>query len=263
MKTRHLVAGLLLLLSACVTKPVIETITGKPIPESEVKATILALTRGEWEAFGKQRVYWEDGVEVIKPVGLWEDDKLGSERVAEYWRVLDPNSELTGMNCADPWSAAFISWVMIRAGVDPRQFTRSAAHRDYLKTIIAHADDPDFKFRPRAPADYAPKPGDIICRGRGSTREITDFRSLPDDAELHCDIVVTNAERQARIHRRQCAAVGVAERARGRRGGKARRALVRGHPEPLSRSADAGGVPVIASRKTFEGRIACRHARPR
>jgi hypothetical protein len=82
---------------------------------------------------------------------------------------------------------------MIRAGVDPRQFTRSAAHRDYLKTIIAHVADPAFKLRPRAPVDYAPKPGDIICRGRGSTRKITDFRSLPDDAELHCDIVVTNA----------------------------------------------------------------------
>ena len=193
MKARHLVTGMMLLLSACVTKPLIETITGQPIPEAEVKATILALTRGEWETFGRQRVYWEDGVQVIKPVGLWEDDRLGSERVAEYWRVLDPDSDLTGKDCADPWSAAFISWVMIRAGVDPRQFTRSAAHRDYLKTIIAHAGDPGFKFRPRSPADYAPRPGDIICRGRGSTREITDFHALPGDAELHCDIVVTNA----------------------------------------------------------------------
>ncbi len=193
MKVRHLVAGLALLLSACVTKPAIETITGKPIPESDVKATVLALTRGEWDAFGKQRVYWEDGVQVIKPVGLWEDDRLGSERVAEYWRVLDPESELSGKDCADPWSAAFVSWVMIRSGVDPAQFTRSAAHRDYLRTIVAHADDPDFKFTPRAPIDYAPKPGDIICRGRGSTREITDFHALPVYAELHCDIVVANA----------------------------------------------------------------------
>jgi hypothetical protein len=193
LKARHLVTGMMLLLSACVTKPLIETIMGQPIPESEVKATILALTRGEWETFGRQRVYWEDGVQTIKPVGLWEDDKLGSERVAEYWRVLDPDSDLTGKDCADPWSAAFISWVMIRGGVDPRQFTRSAAHRDYLKTIIAHAGDPGFKFRPRSPADYAPRPGDIICRGRGSTREITDFHALPGDAELHCDIVVTNA----------------------------------------------------------------------
>jgi Uncharacterized protein conserved in bacteria (DUF2272) len=192
-KARPFVAGLTLLLAACVTKPVIETITGKPIPESEVKSTILALTRGEWEAFGKQRVYWEDGVQVIKPVGLWEDDRLGSERVAEYWRVLDPESELSGKDCADPWSAAFISWVMIRSGVDPRQFTRSAAHRDYVRTIVAHADDPAFKFTPRAPADYAPRPGDIICRGRGSTREITDFHALPAGAELHCDIVVANA----------------------------------------------------------------------
>ena len=193
MKIRLLAAGVLLLLSACVTKPVIETITGKPVPESEVKATILALTRGEWEAFGKQRISWEDGVEVIKPVGLWEDDRLGSKRVTEYWRVLDPNSELTGFDCTEPWSAAFVSWVMIRSGVDPEQFTRSAAHRDYVRTIVAHADDPDFKFRPHAPVDYTPRPGDLICRGRGSTRDITDFHALPADAALHCDIVVSNA----------------------------------------------------------------------
>lgn len=193
MKAAVAALGLTLILAACVTKPVIETITGKPIPETEVKATILALTRGEWETFGRQRVYWEDGVQVIKPVGLWEDDRLGSERVAEYWRVLDPDSDLTGQDCDDPWSAAFISWVMIRSGVDPRQFTRSAAHRDYLKTIIAHADDPEFRLKPRSPADYAPRPGDIICRGRGSHRDIGDYRTLPADAALHCDLVVANA----------------------------------------------------------------------
>jgi hypothetical protein len=188
--------GLVLLLSACVTEPAIETITGKPIPESEVKATILALARGEWETFGRQRVYWEDGVQVIKPVGLWEDDRLGSARVAEYWKVLDPDSDLTGQDCDAPWSAAFISWVMIRAGVDPRQFTRSSAHRTYLRTIIAHADDPAFKLTPRAPTDYAPRPGDIICRGRGRDRDIVDYLSLPDGAELHCDLVVANAGRK-------------------------------------------------------------------
>jgi len=187
--------GLAVLVAACVAgRPAIETITGKPIPESEVKATILALTHGEWEAFGKQRIYWEDGVQVIKPVGVWEDDRLGSERVAEYWRVLDPDSGLTGHDCADPWSAAFISWVMIRSGVDPRQFTRSAAHRDYLRTVIAHENDPDFKLRPRSPAAYAPKAGDIICRGRGRNRDITDYRSLPFGAELHCDLVVSNGD---------------------------------------------------------------------
>ncbi len=190
---RRRIVALALLVSACVARPPIETITGKPIPESEVKATILALTRGEWEVFGKQRVYWEDGVQVIKPVGLWEDDRLGSERIAAYWRVLDPDSELTGRDCDDPWSAAFISWVMIRSGVDRRQFTRSAAHRDYLKTVIAHEDDPAFKLRPRSPADYAPRPGDIICRGRGRHRDLAEYRSLPADAELHCDLVVANA----------------------------------------------------------------------
>jgi hypothetical protein len=191
---RPLAIAFALLLSACVTRPPIETITGEPIPESEVKATILALAIGEWETFGRQRVFWEDGVQVIKPVGIWEDDRIGSARVAEYWRVLDPDSSLTGDDCDRPWSAAFISWVMIRSGVDPRQFTRSAAHRDYLRTILAHADDPDFKLKPRAPQDYAPRPGDLICRGRGRHRDIADYLSLPDGARLHCDLVVVNAD---------------------------------------------------------------------
>lgn len=187
-------AMLTMSLSACVTKPVIETMTGKPIPEAEVKQTVLTLTRGEWEAFGRQRVYVEDGVLVIKPVGVWEDDRKGSELVAKYWQILDPDTPLTGQDCDEPWSAAFTSWVMIRGGVDSRQFERSAAHRDYVRKIIAHETDPGFRLKPRDPADYAPRPGDIICRGRGPNRDIADYRSMPADAALHCDIVVANAD---------------------------------------------------------------------
>ena len=190
---RRFVDIVTLLLSGCVSKPVIETITGKPIPEAEVKQTILSLTRGEWEAFGKQRVYMEDGVLVIKPVGVWEDDRKGSELVAKYWQILDPDTPLTGQDCDEPWSAAFISWVMIRGGVDPMQFERSAAHRDYVRKIIARENDPDFRLKPRDPADYAPRPGDIICRGRGPHRDIADYRSMPADAALHCDIVTANS----------------------------------------------------------------------
>src|SRR5262249_20118636 len=62
--------------------PPLEPITGKPIPEAEVKQTVLTLALAEWASFGKQRVYQEDGVEVIKPVGIWEDDEKGSALVA-------------------------------------------------------------------------------------------------------------------------------------------------------------------------------------
>jgi len=190
---RIAVAILALSLSACVTRPEIETITGKPIAEAEVKQTVLRLVRGEWEAFGRQRVYMEDGVLVIKPVGVWEDDRKGSELVAKYWQLLDPDTPLTGQDCDEPWSAAFISWAMRRGGVDPAQFEKSAAHRDYVRKIIAHEHDPAFTLRPRDPADYAPRSGDIICRGRGPSRDIADYRSMPADAALHCDIVVANA----------------------------------------------------------------------
>ena len=183
-----------LLLAGCAaTPPPIETITGKPIPDDQVKQTILTLALTEWANFGKQRVYQEDGVEVIKPVGIWEDDRKGSALVAKYWQFLDPDSKLTGYDCLDPWSAAFISWVMRRGGVDPRQFVKSAAHRDYLRSIVAHEGDPAFKLKPRHPADYAPRPGDLICRGRGKDHDLTDYHDLPYDAELHCDIVVSNA----------------------------------------------------------------------
>jgi len=181
-------------LIACVAKPPpIETITGQPIPEAEVKQTLLTLARTEWLAFGGQRLFVEDGVQVIKPVGLWEDDRGGSALVAKYWQILDPTSPLTGQDCDEPWSAAFISWLMIRAGVDSGQFQRSNAHRDYIRKIVAHAHDVDFKLRPRRPADYAPRPGDIVCRGRGRHRDLRDYTALPADAELHCDLVVATA----------------------------------------------------------------------
>jgi len=182
-----------LLLAGCAAAPQIETITGKPIPDDQVKQTILTLVLTEWADFGKQRVYQEDGVEVIKPVGIWEDDRKGSALVAKYWQFLDSDSKLTGYDCQEPWSAAFVSWVMRRAGVDPRQFVKSAAHRDYLRPIVAHEDDPAFKLKPHHPADYAPRPGDLICRGRGKDHDLTDYHDLPYDAELHCDIVVSNA----------------------------------------------------------------------
>jgi hypothetical protein len=192
-RSAFICTALALLLSACAVTPPIETITGKPIADTEVKQTILTLALTEWANFGKQRVYQEDGVEVIKPVGVWEDDARGSALVAKYWRLLDPQSKVTGKDCEDPWSAVFISWVMRRGGVDPRQFVKSAAHRDYLKKIVAHENDPAFKLKPRRPADYAPRPGDLICRGRGKDHDIADFHDLPDDAELHCDIVVATA----------------------------------------------------------------------
>ena len=191
---RHVIGiALGLLLAACATAPQIETITGKAIPDAQVKQTVLALALSEWASFGKQRVYQEDGVEVIKPVGIWEDDRKGSALVAKYWKLLDPDSTITGYDCEDPWSAVFISWIMRRGGVDPDQFVKSAAHRDYLRKIVDHEGDPAFRLKPRHPADYAPRPGDLICRGRGKDHDLTDYHDLPYDAELHCDIVVSNA----------------------------------------------------------------------
>ena len=76
-------------------------------------------------------------------------------------RSASPGSN--GMDCREPWSAAFISWVMQSAGVPESQFRRASAHWVYLAGMIDEADYPGRWFIPRRIADYSPEPGDLIC----------------------------------------------------------------------------------------------------
>jgi len=180
-----------LLLAGCAaTPPPIETITGKPIPDDQVKQTILTLALTEWANFGKQRVYQEDGVEVIKPVGVWEDDRKGSVLVAKYWKLLDPDSQLTGYDCEDPWSAVFISYVMRMAGAGNR-FPYSETHSDYINAARRHGLglEPGIAIAAERIEAYAPQRGDLVCYWRG--RQPILYDELPAGRFAgHCDIVV-------------------------------------------------------------------------
>lgn len=93
------------------------------------------------------------------------------------------------------WSAAFVSWVFVSAGVDAREFPPSATHSTYLDALIADARMfPDTAaFLPHAPEEYAPQPGDLVCLDRSraplvhwTAREADNGRPRP----MHCDIVV-------------------------------------------------------------------------
>lgn len=96
------------------------------------------------------------------------------------------------------WSAAFISWVFVSAGVDAREFPPSATHSFYLDRLFADARDfPETAaFVPHAPADYAPRPGDLLCVDR-SARPLAHWTARPADGgrarPMHCDIVVRTA----------------------------------------------------------------------
>ena len=158
-----------------------------PVDPQLVRGNILRLAQAEWNAFGGQTIYREAGRERIDPVGVWEDERRGSPRIAEYWRAVA--EEWTGYDCDKPWSAAFISWLMIEAGVPGAEFSPSGLHADYLRAIGRGQDRPGARFALRDPKDFTPRPGDLICATRAGA-SIPAFDRIPDGTPMHCDLVV-------------------------------------------------------------------------
>ena len=100
-----------------------------------------------------------------------------------------------------PWSAAFVSWVLVSAAVPG--FRPSPGHYDFVRDAWQQPDSPYRLVDPRA---EAPQPGDLLCFARGNAvlgsagfREF--LQSHPDGAlAMHCDIVVENATASGRLY---------------------------------------------------------------
>jgi uncharacterized protein DUF2272 len=185
-KRMGVVALLGCVLAACAIQP---TVRRPPVDPALVKGNILRLANAEWNAFGGQIVYLENGRERIDPVGLWEDEKGGSPRIAAYWRSV--NEDWSGIDCDKPWSAAFISWIMLEAGVPPEIFEPSRLHSDYLRAIAAREMESSSRFVLRDPRQYSPRPGDLICATRAGA-SIPTYDEIPEGTTMHCDLVVLN-----------------------------------------------------------------------
>lgn len=174
----------------------------------------IAIALREWRLFGQP--VDDDDPELrpdptttsVKPErlpGLWE-------RVGEYWWIgQDPyEAEVswTGKHTSngDPfdfnhdghyaWSAAFISYVMRVAGAGDR-FPYSPNHSTYIN---AAASGSSTGLRAQSPASYAPRPGDLICAGRGASRSVR-FENLPtrNGFPAHCGLVVSQRANQISI----------------------------------------------------------------
>ncbi|MET0288994.1 MAG: DUF2272 domain-containing protein [Pseudoxanthomonas sp.] len=134
------------------------------------------------------------------------------QRVAQYWRETGLLSQL-GLGDAgscntapvDPtmaplcrgflvdyaWSAAFVSWVMAKAGVPA--FRLSASHIDYVRDAFRAPERSP--FLPTDPAIATPTQGDLLChvRGRGDALGFTGLQRIASGhagLNMHCDIVV-------------------------------------------------------------------------
>ena len=100
-----------------------------------------------------------------------------------------------GTRWRNPWSAAFISWVMCESGLgDAKRFERAIAHHNYIdQAILAREQaESDTAYVAYDPAEFPIEPGDMLCRGsRPAYRSIAERRAqLGVGARTHCDIVV-------------------------------------------------------------------------
>lgn len=107
-----------------------------------------------------------------------------------YWAIVGKTvdcEQITEPRWA--WSAVFISWVLRQAGLNERQFLTGQSHSMY----VVDARDgilpaPAFRIEP-LPA--VPRPGDLLCAGRGRDKHMTSPDEIGFGATpMHCDIVV-------------------------------------------------------------------------
>lgn len=200
-------------------------------PTAWARRRIVDIAVQEWAVFGFQTVdatavetrRLPDGVvaEAVNPplpaprqarplvrLGRWESDPRTAPTVAGYWSATPDGARIlarqnarwreagTEVEWVEPWSAAFISWVMCEAGLgEPAQFRRDIAHRVYIDQAIRARDGqaPDAAYAAHDAGEVPLRPGDLVCNARGSAgyRSLADRRPEMDGhAPTHCDVVV-------------------------------------------------------------------------
>ena len=125
--------------------------------------------------------------------GYWSstpDSAWILERQNQSW-----NSLGHGSRWRNPWSAAFISWVMCESGLgDLSRFRRAVAHYSYIDQAIMSKDNNESTAAYVAfdMGEQLIEPGDLLCRGsRPEYQSLAERRTqIGVGARTHCDIVV-------------------------------------------------------------------------
>lgn len=144
----------------------------------------LDIAHQEWVRFGKQTI---DADGKLTNSGGRENEDPYYLRVADYWKQ-GVDRDLTGKDRHEPWSAAFISWVMKEAGMGQR-FSYSDWHAHYIRNSIRYrqANNRDFAFWGYRIYERAPKVGDLVGYARSKGTSYDYQRTVYPS---HTDLVV-------------------------------------------------------------------------
>ncbi len=223
MRVLHPAVLLLLSVAACAARP--------PAPaapeEAPPQAPLARAAWTEWQAWGRITI---DGWAFSRPAdtaatperfarltGYWQE-LPGGWQVASRHEMLRaamrallapvpaegappqgpqaaPGWEDIGLYAYPAWSAAFVSAVARRAGVPDYDLPSSSRHARYIDAVLArwHADPAGAAFAPRAPEDYAPREGDLLCADRSAAPLAHWSMRLASTGRpwaMHCDVVV-------------------------------------------------------------------------
>jgi len=180
-----------------------------------VDGNIAFLLGQQWEIFGKQEVRYPPDAAVGEVTRKGSDEAVMWRYVQNYHLAsCDRVSQATIANPDEndriAWSAYFISWVMVNAGVPPTAFHASGYHSEYLQYMYAaqQANTPTAKFILHEPGAYSPKVGDLVCAKRKWTEKakevvpvrIGKFKEGDSFYPTHCDIVVAVDRQKGFLH---------------------------------------------------------------
>lgn len=137
---------------------------------------LLAAARAEWLRFDKGR-----GMEYLDPYAGY---------VGEMWHAI--GLDLDGRDRGMPWSAAFISWAVRKAGAGYNKFKFAASHSVFVHDaiqarVLERLDRPFWGYRL---TQAKPAIGDIVARNRAGNAFSYDYAEAHAQYISHSDIVV-------------------------------------------------------------------------
>ena len=188
-----------------------QTIDARPIEAGRLPDGIVP------DALNPRRAAPRQARHIVR-MGRRERDEAAHADVAGYWSATPDGPEVIGdqnrrwrqtrapVDWVQPWSAAFVSWVMCEAGLgEMEQFARDISHRVYIDQAIRARDGQitGAAFQAFDAGAQPVQPGDLLCNARGSAsyRSLAERREeIGEFAPTHCDIVVRIDEASRLFH---------------------------------------------------------------
>lgn len=184
------------------------------LADEDLRRRVVNIAIQEWGFFGFRTVdltvegpRWRGWRSRLSSLGAEEAERVASS-IAGYWAITSRGDWIierqnavwkgpwgVGADWRDPWSAAFVSWVMCESGLgEARRFRRAIAHYEYIDQAIRARDGRATRsaFVAHDVGEKAIEPGDLLCSARRSAyRSIEQRRRhLGKGIRTHCDIVV-------------------------------------------------------------------------